>query len=74
MTGKSIFSGDHKRVISAINKARKAIGITQKELAKKLGKTQSYISKIESAQVRLDIVQLKRIAKVLKVRVQDLMK
>ncbi len=73
MREKSIFSGDHKRVVKAITKARLDSGLTQTELAERLEKTQSYISKIESGQVRVDIVQLKQIARVLKINVNDLL-
>lgn len=73
MSEKSIFSGDHKRVVKAILKARQTSGLTQLEVAARLGKTQSYVSKIESGQVRVDIVQLKQIARALKVNVSDLM-
>jgi transcriptional regulator with XRE-family HTH domain len=38
----------------------------QVEVAKKLGRTQSYISKIESGQRRFDILQLKEFAKLYK--------
>lgn len=65
MSGKSIFSGDYKKLILKIGKARTDAGLTQNDVAKKLGKTQSYISKIESGQVRVDVVQLKEIAKAL---------
>ncbi|MFA5113738.1 MAG: helix-turn-helix transcriptional regulator [Candidatus Margulisiibacteriota bacterium] len=42
--------------------ARKAAGLDQVKVASKLGKSQSYISKIESGQRRLDIMQLKEFA------------
>ena len=65
MVGKTIFDKDYKDLVTKISKARVEAGFTQKHLAKKLGKTQSYISKIESAQIRIDVLQLRQIAKVL---------
>ncbi len=59
---KSIFSDKYKVFVVRIREARVKAGITQGELAKRIGKTQSYISKLESAQIRLDIVQLKELA------------
>lgn len=51
---------------SKIKLARQRSGFNQKQVAKLLGKTQSYISKIESGQIRLDVIQLKEIAKIYK--------
>ncbi len=62
---KSIFSDDYRRVIKTLKEARQVKGLTQKELSEKLGHTQSYVSKVEQGQIRLDIVQLKKIAEVL---------
>lgn len=71
---KSIFSDDYKKTINQIKKTRLGAGLSQKDLAEKLGVTQSYVSKIEQGQIRLDVVQLKNIAHVLKVRLEDLLK
>ncbi|MFA5318426.1 MAG: helix-turn-helix transcriptional regulator [Patescibacteria group bacterium] len=62
----SIYSKDHKFLIERLKKARQEAGLDQKEIAKLLGKTQSYISKIESGQRKIDVVQLKKIAKIYK--------
>lgn len=64
--GKSIFTKDHKYVVEQLKKARVEVGLTQIEVAQKLGKTQSYISKIESGQRRIDIVQIKKFAELYK--------
>jgi len=42
--------------------ARKAAGMTQAVLAKSLGKHQSYVSKIENGERRLDVVEFLEIA------------
>lgn len=57
---KTIYSKDHKSLIERLKKARLDAGLDQKEAAELLGKTQSFISKIESGQRRIDIVQLKK--------------
>jgi len=61
---KSIYSKDHKFLIGQLKKAREEAGLDQRKVAKLLDRTQSYVSKIESGQRRVDIVQLKRFAKV----------
>lgn len=63
---KAIYTKDHKYLIEQLKKARLEVGMDQKEVAKLLDKTQSYVSKIESGQRRIDIVQLKAFAKVYK--------
>jgi transcriptional regulator with XRE-family HTH domain len=63
---KTIYSQEHKRLIGQLKQARKEAGLEQKEVAKLLATTQSYISKIESGQRRIDFVQLKVFAKIYK--------
>lgn len=54
---KVIYSKEHRFLVSRLRKARQEAGLDQKDAAKLLSKTQSYISKIESGQRRVDIVQ-----------------
>ena len=63
---KVIYTPSHKSVVKKLRKVRLVLGLDQKQVAKKLNKTQSFISKIESGQRRIDIVQLKEFAKVYK--------
>jgi transcriptional regulator with XRE-family HTH domain len=63
---KSIYSGDHRYLVKQLKKAREESGLDQNKVAQLLGRTQSYVSKIESGQRRLDIVQLKEFAKIYK--------
>jgi len=62
----SIYSKDHKYLIQQLKKARREAGLDQNEVAKALNRTQSYISKIESGQRKIDVVQLKKFAKIYK--------
>jgi transcriptional regulator with XRE-family HTH domain len=63
---KTIYTKDHKFIIEQLKKARIEAGFDQEKVAELLGKTQSYISKIEAGQRRIDIVQLKEFAKAYK--------
>lgn len=56
-----------------IKEARKAAGLTQSELAEKLGVNRATVSKYESGDIDISIRQLARIAEILGVPVQDLM-
>ncbi len=67
---KTIFTKIHKDLVSRLVKARKASKLRQEDVAKKLGRTQSYISKIESGQRRIDTVQLKEFAAIYKKNLQ----
>lgn len=69
---KSIHSSEYKTVIKKLREAREAAGLTQQEAAEKLGKPQSYISKIERGERRLDIVELAKITKALKFDISEI--
>ncbi len=61
-----IYSNKHEFLVKQLRKARNLAGLDQKDVAKLLGKTQSYISKLESGQRRIDVVQLQEFAKIYK--------
>lgn len=63
---KTIYSDEHELLVKQLKKARKEAGLNQEDVAKLLGKTQSYVSKIESGQRRVDVIQLKEFAKIYK--------
>ena len=63
---KTIYSKDHKFLTEQLKKARVEAGFDQEKAAELLGKTQSYISKIEAGKRRVDVVQLKEFARVYK--------
>lgn len=60
----TIYTKEYKEITQKLFKARKESGLNQVEVAKKLRKTQSYISKIERGERRLDIIELKTLAKI----------
>ena len=58
---KSIYTHEYAAVLRLLKTARKKSGVTQIELAERLGQTQSFVSKVERGDRRLDIVQLRTI-------------
>jgi len=66
--GKTIYSKSHRYIVEQLIKARKKAGLKQKDVAGKLKRTQSYISKMEAGQRRIDVVQLKELAEIYKKR------
>lgn len=60
----SIYSKEYQNVVKRLKEARFEAGLKQADVAKKLGKPQSYISKIERGERRVDIAEVKMFAKV----------
>lgn len=52
---------------SLLIRYRKASGLTQRQVGTAIGKPQSFISKLENGERRLDVVELLEIVEVLKV-------
>jgi transcriptional regulator with XRE-family HTH domain len=63
---KNLYSKEHKAIIEKLKKARIDSGLDQNDVAELLGSTQSYISKVESGQRKIDIIQLKLFARIYK--------
>lgn len=61
----SIFTERHQELIGFIASARKAAGVTQLELATRLGKPQSFVSKVERGERRLDVIEFCQVAEAL---------
>jgi transcriptional regulator with XRE-family HTH domain len=59
---KSIYSNEYKSLVKKLKEARLEIGLTQGEAAKKLKKPQSYISKVENGEQRIDVIEMKKFA------------
>jgi len=71
---KTIFTESHRQLVKRLVEARKKAKLRQEDAAKKLGRTQSYISKIESGQRRIDTVQLKEFSRVYKKKIDFFLK
>lgn len=59
---KSIYSKEYQSLTKKLKKARLEIGLTQGEVAKRLKKPQSYISKIENGEQRIDVIEMRKFA------------
>lgn len=53
----SVFSDAYASLTATLTIARQEAGLTQAEVAARLGKPQSYVSKYESGERRLDVVE-----------------
>ena len=68
---KSIYTREYQVLLRLLREARERAGLTQVELARKLAQTQSFVSKIELGDRRLDLVQLRTILAALGMRLGD---
>lgn len=55
---KSIYTDDYINIIAVLRAIRINKNITQAEMAKMLNVTQSFISKVENRERRLDVIEL----------------
>ena len=69
---KSVFSDRYALFLAIIVQARKEAGLTQSQLAARLGKPQSYISKAERGERRVDVVEFVDIAEAIGIQPAEL--
>ena len=63
--GKTLQSARHQALIDLLVAKREAAGITQADLAKRLGQYQSFVARLESGQRRVDVVEFLDLADLL---------
>jgi transcriptional regulator with XRE-family HTH domain len=68
---KSTFTREYAALCRLLRETRAKAGLTQVELAEKIGETQSYVSKVERGERRLDLVQLQVFCRAMKVDVVE---
>ena len=62
---KTLGSRRHKALIALLIERREAAGMTQTQLADRLGEHQSLVARLESGQRRVDVVEFLELAEVL---------
>lgn len=55
---KSVHTRNYRLFLGLLIKARKDAGVTQEQLAKRLNRPQSFVSKCENGERRLDVIEL----------------
>ncbi len=71
---KSINSDEYHSFLECLISARKNANLTQQELADRLSKPQSFVSKYENRERRLDIVEFIHIARAIGVNPSEVLK
>lgn len=54
---KSIYDDEYRRLIGLLRSERLAVGLTQQQVADRLGRPQSFVAKVEGFERRLDVVE-----------------
>lgn len=70
---KTIFSKEYSILLRELRKVRKLSGLSQEELAKRLGESQSFVSKCERGERRLDVVELRSFCNAIGISFLDFM-
>ena len=65
---KTIYSSGQERLTALLKEARVEAGLTQVEVARRLKVPQSFISKYESGERRLDLIELQLVCEALDIR------
>ncbi|QKR98697.1 helix-turn-helix transcriptional regulator [Sphingomonas sp. CL5.1] len=69
-----VVSSDYRSAIAAIKAVREGKGISQRELARRLGKHPSFVNKTEQFERRLDILEFIAVAQALDISAINLLK
>jgi transcriptional regulator with XRE-family HTH domain len=70
--GRSIHTRDHRRLAELLRRLREDAGLRQSELAARLDRPQSFVSKYEAGERRLDLIELRAICVALDASVVEL--
>lgn len=62
---KTLGTERHKALIALLIEKREAAGLTQTELAAKLGEYQSFVARLESGQRRVDVIEFIELSRLL---------
>lgn len=65
---RSLHSEAYRQFLERLRQARQEAGLTQVEVAKRLGRPQSYVSKCESGERRIDVIELAQFAELYRKR------
>jgi transcriptional regulator with XRE-family HTH domain len=60
---KSVYTKEYAAFLRLLRETREAAKLTQVELAHRLHQTQSFVSKCERGETRLDVIQLRTICR-----------
>lgn len=71
---KSQHTREYRRLVQVLRKVREDAGLTQEEVATRMGTYASFISKIESCERRIDVLELKIFCEMYRVGLVDFLR
>lgn len=63
---KTLGTRRHEALVALLKEKREAAGLTQTELASKLGEYQSFVARLESGERRVDVIEFLKLANILR--------
>lgn len=72
--GRTIHSPQHQALCELLIAARRKAGLTQHEVAERLGRPQSFVAKVEGGERRLDVIEFIELTRALGVDPTRLMR
>lgn len=70
---RSIFTAKYKHLCDLLMQARESQGLTQAQVAERLNRPQSFVSKYENGERRLDVIEFLEVAAALGVEAESLL-
>ena len=71
---KTIHQTPYRRLVGELRHARVGSGLTQAEARRLIGHSRQWISKIESSEIRLDVLQLVQLCQLYGLKAHDLVR
>lgn len=68
---KGIFTEKQKKLLTLLRQVRQEAGLSQRELAERLNRSQSFVSKFETGEIRLDLLELHQLCEVVGISLQE---
>lgn len=68
---KSIYTAQQERLLTLLRQVRRDAGLRQTELAERLGEHQSFVSKYEIGERRLDLIELRTICEAIGIPLEE---
>lgn len=69
---KSIYSAEYQQLCALLRQLRLDAGLTQVQVAERLGVPQSFVSKYESGERRLDFIEVRHVAEAIESTLADI--
>ena len=69
---KQIYNARYRRVVAVLKAARKKAGLTQANVADKMGVNRTWVAKVEGCELRLDLLHFVMLCQLYRVQARDI--